>query len=166
MISRRFTLSARVRKRGGDDGYVAPCRLLVYPLATASGSVPPFVEARNESGIEMPGDEFFVAHDLTKERQRRLNATHCVFIQGAPHSIDGLCPRASPNRELRNHRIVVNRHLVPGNDAAVVANSGAAGRAQESNLARRRKKVILRVFGVDPTFDRGPAPTHVFLAKR
>src|SRR6266550_8232992 len=102
MISRRFTLSACVRKRGGDDGYVAPCGTRIVMIhgrdaRATSAFLHSFVEARNESGVEMPGDEFFVAHDLTKERQRRLDATHCVFIQGAPHSIDGLCPRASPN---------------------------------------------------------------------
>src|SRR5260370_28064160 len=166
IVSRRFTLSPRACKRSCDDGDVLPQAESLRTANRMEALLSPLVEARNESGVEMSGNELFVAHDLTKEGQRRLDSAHRVFIERAPNSIDGLGARASPHGEFRNHRVVVDRDFVAGDDATVVANSRAAGRAQECNLPRRREKSVFRIFGVDATFDRSPTPTHIFLPER
>src|SRR5688572_23172132 len=49
--------------------------------------------------------------------------------------------------------------------AAVVANARAVGDAETSDSSGRRKKVVLRVFGVNAALDRVPAQLYVFLSK-
>ena len=59
----------------------------------------------------------------------------------------------APNDELREHRVVVNRHLGALVDSGVVAHTGSFGPTQELDLARRRYKAMERVLGIEPNLD-------------
>ena len=56
-------------------------------------------------------------------------------------------------------------HVVSGEHAGVVADSGAPGRAQAEDASGARQEALVGVFGVDPALD-GMAPLReVFLAE-
>src|SRR5712692_11005159 len=97
MSLRCLKLGSSVGERGGDERYVPIRSRFALRAHRMRALLLSFVEACDESGVETPGDKFFVAHDLAKEGQRRLNAAHCVFVQRPPQSIDSLCARASPH---------------------------------------------------------------------
>src|SRR5713226_7567028 len=118
-----LALGSSVSKRRRDDGHILLQAGSLHSVGKTRTLLAAFVETCNESRFQTSGDEFFVAHDLAKEGQRRLNSAHCVFIEGPAHSIDSLRARASPDCEFRNHRIVVDRDVVAFDNATVVANS-------------------------------------------
>ena len=51
-------------------------------------------------------------------------------------------------------------------DMRIPANAGTARNAQRGDLAGRRAKIVVGVFGIDPALDRMPAHDDVFLAER
>jgi hypothetical protein len=79
----------------------------------------PFIEAWNKTGIEPSVDEFLVSNDLAKERQRRRDSANLVLVERAPQPINRFRARTAPNREFRNHRIVMNRNFRQPPHAAV-----------------------------------------------
>src|SRR5258706_3896426 len=128
-------------------------------------ALPAFVKSRNESGAEPAVDEFLIAHNLGKEGERRLNSSDRILSKRPPQAINGLRARAAPRCQFGNHWIVVDGNLVALGNTAVIANSGASGHAQKSDLARRRKEIVFRIFSIDTTLDRVPSPVHIVLAK-
>src|SRR5262249_10532535 len=100
-----------------------------------------FVKTRNETGIEPRRNELFIPHDLAKERQRRRDAADFVFIQRAPQTIDRFITSASPNSELRDHRVVMNRHLRQSPHTAVDAHTWSEWFLQVRDRSGRREEV-------------------------
>ena len=125
--------------------------------------LPAFVEACDESSVKPTGDEFFIAHNLAKERQRRFDSSDGILVQRTAQSTNRFLTRSPPGCQFGNHWVVMNRNFVAFDDPSVVANSRSGRHAQESYLARRRKEVVARIFGVDAALDRVTAPAHIFL---
>ncbi len=61
---------------------------------------------------------------------------------------------ASPDDELGDHRIVVDRDLRAAEDAGVVAHPRALRQPQALDLARRRRELAERILGVEADLDR------------
>src|SRR5947207_4552466 len=135
MIFLAGTLRVRICKPSSNDGNV-PTQIAEFRSICRTRARPSLIEARNETCIQLCFNEFFVAHNLAKERQRRLDATDGVFIQRPPHSIDRFRASAPPGGELGDHRIVVNRDFIAFRYSAVVANSWTAWHSQKSDSAR------------------------------
>ncbi len=91
-------------------------------------------QMKNGSVVLMPADE--------------------VLAERAPHARDGARTILGPRDELRDHRVVEDRHVEAGRGAAVVADAGPGRRAQLQDPARRRQEVVVRILGVDPALDR------------
>src|SRR2546425_12384533 len=94
------------------------------------------VESRNESRIQMAGDEFIVAHKLAKKRQRSLDSAQRIFVQRPPQTVDRLVAIAAPGGQFGNQRVVMDGNFVACRDAGVVTKSRACGHSQKSDLAR------------------------------
>ena len=67
-----------------------------------------------------------------------------VFGERAAHARDRRRAILGPRHQLRDHRVVEDRHVEPGGRAAVVANARPDGRAQLENAARRRQETCCR----------------------
>src|SRR5689334_19307895 len=100
----------------------------------------PLVETRDETGIEMSGHKLLVSNDRTEERQRRRNSYDFILIKRALQTLDRLLTRATPNGELGNHRIVVNRNFGKPRDAAIDPDSRSRGLSKMFDRARTRKE--------------------------
>src|SRR5260370_20816048 len=111
IMRRGVTLGARVRKRGGNDHDVPVCSRFALTAGRMPALTPPFVKARDEPGIQTSVNELFIAHNLAKERQRRLDAGNGILVQRAPQAVDSFGASASPGGEFVNHRVVVKRDL-------------------------------------------------------
>src|SRR5207248_5069389 len=95
MICLAGTLPVRIRKHSSNDGNV-PTQTGEFRSIRRTRARPSLVEPRNKARIQFCFNEYFVAHNLAKERQRCLDAPDCVFIQRPPHSIDRFWASASP----------------------------------------------------------------------
>ena len=83
-----------------------------------------------------------------------LMPSDLVFAERARHPRDRVGARSTPGDELRDHRIVEDRHRESGQHAAIVTNAGAAGRMNRPHQPRRRHEPFVRILGVDAAFDR------------
>src|SRR6185295_3857288 len=81
------------------------------------------LEVPDKSRVQFAGNELFVINDLPEEGKRSLYAANLIFIQGSPQSIDSLGTSASPCCQLRDHRVVVDRHFGTRAHAGIVADS-------------------------------------------
>ena len=59
----------------------------------------------------------------------------------------------APGDQLRDQRVVVDRHRVARAHAAVVAHAGPGRRAQAAHQAGRRHEALVRILGVDAALD-------------
>ena len=105
-------------------------------------------------------DELRLLEQPREKWNRRLDAGDEVFAKPAPHASDRARSILGPRHELRDHRIVEDRHLETGRGAAVVAHPGSAGRPQLDDAAGRRKKIVVRIFGVNAALDRMAVRRH------
>ena len=71
----------------------------------------------------------------------------------APAARSLACDRC-PRPRASNKRIVVDGHLAGRRQSAVVTNARTGGRPQVRHAAWRCHEAIVRIFGVDPRFDR------------
>src|SRR5215813_1892878 len=67
-----------------------------------------FVKARDEARIKVAGNKFFIPHDVSEKRKRRLNAINCVFVKRCSQTINCRGSVATPNGEFRNQWIVID----------------------------------------------------------
>ena len=98
--------------------------------------------------------EILVLEDPLEERNRRADAAHLVFGEGAAHALNGVLARVAPRDQLRDHRIVEDRHLAAFVGAAVVAHAGPLRHAQPLDAPRRRQEAVVGILRVDAAFDR------------
>src|SRR5690242_2615966 len=113
----------------GNDGQIGVLRGNLWLSLT-------LVEARNKTGIETSQDKLLVSHDLAEERQRRRDARNLVLVERAPQTVDRFRARASPNSELRDHRIVMNRNFRQTTHPAVDPHTRPEWFLQMRDLAR------------------------------
>src|SRR2546423_7366554 len=130
------------------------------------GGAAALVEALDESGVELSGDELRVSHNFAEEGERGLDSADGVLGERAAHALDGLGARAPPRCELRDKGVVVDRNFRALVDAAVVAHAGARGHAKACDSTGRRHEVLLRVFGVDAALDGVARPAYFVLRER
>src|SRR5262245_4986554 len=90
--------SARLRL-----GYAVPS--LLVGLSTAQVSL-------DEARVVAPFQEDRMADDATVERQRALHAFQRELVERPAQPRDRLAAVAAPDGELREQRVVVDRHLV------------------------------------------------------
>src|SRR5688572_27216559 len=114
----------------------------------------------------MSGYKLFVSDDLTKERQRCRNSCDFILIKRAPQTLDRFLTCATPNRELGNHRIVVNGNFGKPRDTAVDSDSGSGRFLKMLNRARAREEVVRRILRIDTALDRMSLPVDIFLRER
>ncbi len=90
--------------------------------------------------VDARGQEVLVVEQPGEKRNGRLDAGDLVLGQRAPHAGDGLGPARAPRDQLRDQRVVVNRHLARRIVPAVVAHAGTRWRTQPGQPARRRQE--------------------------
>src|SRR5262249_21895020 len=100
------------------------------------------VETSDEARVELSGHKLLVLGNFSEERQISRDSRNFILIKRAPQTLDCLLTRAAPNRELRNHRIVVNRNFGKPRDAAVDPDAGTSWFAQMRDRARTRKELV------------------------
>src|SRR5206468_2725402 len=110
-----------------------------------------FVEIR---GVEPAVDELRLVQQPPEERNCRLDAGDEIFAKRAPHPHDGGGPILCPRHQLRDERIVEDRHIEAGGDPAVVAHARSTGGAQLEDPPWGREKIVVRVFRVHAALDR------------
>src|SRR5260370_40376250 len=76
VIGRCLALRACVSQCGRDDGDVSMQAGSLRSARRMRALSTALVESRNETCIQPAGDEFFIAHNLAKERHRRLDSSH------------------------------------------------------------------------------------------
>src|SRR6185503_3137923 len=92
-------ITQRSRDRGEISFYLI--RLLLFRSTT-------LVETTDETGIELSRHKLFVFGNFTKEREGGRDSRNFILIERAPQTFDRFLTSATPNSELRDHRIVVN----------------------------------------------------------
>src|SRR5262249_55529981 len=124
---------------GGDDGNVLLGGTRILRVSShgrdARVTLPAFVEACNETGVEFRFNELIVAQNIAEEWQGCLDTADNIFIERASQTIDRFLTRAPPSREFGNHRVVMDRDLVAFTHAAVVANSRTRRHTQLSDFS-------------------------------
>ncbi len=83
----------------------------------------------------------------------RLDAVDQIFAQCGLRTIDRERPIFRMHDHLRDQRIVMYRHAITVIQGGLDSHAQATGRMMISNYARRRQMRI-RIFGIDPAFDR------------
>src|ERR1051325_9498884 len=106
------------------------------------------VETSNEPGIEMSRHELFISDNLAEKRQCRRNSQNLILIERALQTFDRLLSRAAPNRELGDHRIVVNGDFGKARDTTVNSDTRPGGLLQVRDRARTRKEVVRRILRI------------------
>src|SRR5262249_13644081 len=97
--------------------------------------------------------------------ERCSNSVDVVFAQRASEPVNRRFARFGPNRKLCKQRIVMDRDLPSFIYAAVVANPGARRSRQPVDSTRTWKEVVIRILGVNATFDSGPAHLYLLLSE-
>ena len=136
--------------RGGDQRDVGRRRRT--GRRSSAGAVEP-------AGVGRGGDDLVTVEEIEKEG----------LVGGAPVDDDGGLPQrgaqprqcfvsvAAPRDDLGDHRVIVGRDDVALRDAGVDPDTGAERELQQPHGARRGRKVIVGVLGVEPGLD-GVAP--------
>ena len=73
---------------------------------------------------------------------------------------------AAPHHELRDHRIIKDRHFGARVYARIVAHAGPARPSQRIDTARRGDEASRGIFGIDAAFERPSVLAQILLAKR
>ena len=73
--------------------------------------------------------------------------------QRATQSRQGFVPVATMRDDLGNHRVELRRNAVAGLDAGVNPYAGARRQPQQLDLAGRRRKIVVRVLGIESDLD-------------
>src|SRR5687767_13744748 len=110
-------------------------------------------ELVQKTGVKPRFGELRTGEQPSREGQRAPNTADLVFGQGTPHPCDSLRPIAAPCDDFRKQGVVIDRHLRPCLDPAVVSNARSIGCTKRDNAARRRQESHVRIFCIDTTFD-------------
>ena len=114
----------------------------------------PLVEV---GGRRVAGAVRLVADDRAQERKVRRDPAHRGRAQGRVHPRDRGRTIGAPHDDLRQHRVVENRDLVTRLEAGVEAHARGARDVERGDRPGLRQKVVGRILGVQPRFDRPPA---------
>src|SRR5262245_66653168 len=106
--------------------------------------------------MKLTGSELWLIEEPAEERQRRLDSRDDVFGQRPAHAGDRGRPIFGPGDELRDHRVVENRHLKTGGRARVVSDTRPGRHANLLDPSRRRQELVVWIFGVDSALDGVP----------
>ena len=122
--------------------------------------------ALNQTGAGLACRKLGCAHDDAVHRQERLWPDDLVLIERAPHAGNRTLARRVPDEQLRNHWVVAVVDLAALLHARLDADTRTARRSVAEQLARRRRKAVGRIFGIDTTLDRVATHDDVGLGKR
>jgi len=106
--------------------------------------------------------EFGVIEDAFVQRDGRLDALDHEFVEGSAHASDGFLPVSSMRDDFGDHRIVErdNHHVRFHRRVDSYAESAWGAVFGDDSRARRK---LIRVFGVDATFEAVSAELDVLL---
>ena len=107
-----------------------------------------------------------MAQDPLVEGNVGFDPPHLILPQRPTHAEDRFHPVLSPGNQLRDHRIIVNRHLRFLIDTAIIADPESLRQPQPFDLAGKGHEIVFGILGVDPTFDGVPGLRDVTLAPR
>ena len=81
----------------------------------------------NKAGIVLPVDKVLRFHNAPQVVDVCFYTGNFIFIQNTSHPFDGILPSSSPDNELANHRVIVNRYFIPLVCITVNAHPDAVG---------------------------------------
>ena len=84
-------------------------------------------------------------------------------MQHTTHPFDRILPRRSPNNQLPDHRIIIDRNFITFIHITVDPHPDPVRFGQLADHAGRRHEVVGRIFGTDTAFDRVAALHDIFL---
>ena len=103
-------------------------------------------------GVDVATEKIGFAEQAAKEADVRFDAADGGFFKGAAEAGDGFFAAVAPGDELREERVVIVRDGPTFVDAFVEANAWAAGNGARKDFSGRWKKIVVRIFGVEPNF--------------
>src|SRR5690606_32955627 len=109
--------------------------------------------------------EAFVTNQIPVQWDVGLDAVDDEFVQCIAHAHHGLFTGRTVSDQLADPRVIVRRNRVAAVQVRIDANAVAAWRMEVVYLTGTRQE-LLRVFGVNPAFQRVAADDHVFLLDR
>src|SRR5258708_3801551 len=90
--------------------------------------------------------------DAAEKPDVGLDASDGVFVEGAAKAGNGFLTAVAPGNELAEKRVVIVGHGPALVDAFIKANPLAGRELARKNFSGRRKKIVLRIFGVKANF--------------
>src|SRR5262249_18258988 len=84
-------------------------------------------QAPKVSRIDFASPEIGIIHDRSEQRQVSLNPAYEILVQGAAQPTNGLLASATGDDQLRQQRVIVQRHRPSLVNAAVVSYSRPFG---------------------------------------
>src|ERR1041385_6018381 len=159
---RGLSLPKRVTERGRDHCEIAFDRTNLF----GSRSSASLIETSDEARVEMSGHELLVLGNFAEEWQVGRDSRNFILVKRAPQTLDRLVARTPPNRNLRDHRIVVNRNFRMRRDPTVDPDPRTRRFAQMCDRAGTRKVIVRRIFRINATLDRVAVPANLFLCER
>ena len=139
--------------RRGDRGHFQMLAAGFLELA----AVPQSERAVDEAGVEARRQKCLVVQQPLEERNGGLDAPDFVLRERAAHAGDRVRPGVAPGDELRDQRVVEDRHLAAFVRAAVVAHARSVRHAQPGDASGRRQEAAVRILRVDAALDGVPA---------
>ncbi|RMN69225.1 hypothetical protein ALQ54_05717 [Pseudomonas syringae] len=109
--------------------------------------------------------EAFIAGQVAVQRDVGLDPVDHDFVQGVAHACHGLFAGRAPSDHFTDQRVIVGRYLVAAVQVRIDPYAVAA-RCVEMLDQTRAWYEGLRVFGVDPAFQRMTLDDHVILGVR
>src|SRR6266540_5616042 len=94
-----FPLQRGVMNRRGNESHIHLRLPIIIFSFNAVRLFLPLIETRDKASIQSTRLEFFVSHNFTEERKRRLNTANFILIERSAQAINTLASRAPPNRE-------------------------------------------------------------------
>ena len=119
--------------------------------------------AVDEPGIELPCPETLRLAELLQEGHVGLRSGDDGFPERRGEPVQRLVARRAMGDDLRDHRIVIGRHLVPGLDAGIDADALALRKVQRPELAGRRQEFLLRILRIKARLDRVAVDGEILL---
>ena len=122
--------------------------------------------AIEKGGIGRAGAKGRMLEQADQERQIRADAANRKLAQRRRQARDCQVARFRRRDHLRNHRVVVDRHLVAFRDAGIDADARPPGLTIAEQAAGLRQEPLRGILGINARFDRVPALADVALAPR
>ena len=121
----------------------------------------------DEVGVVIAAEEHRMVHQPAMEIKvgGKFTGNH-ELAQRAAHPGDRFRAVAAPHHELRDHRVVKDRHFGARVDARVVAHARTVGKSQRLDLPRSRYEAGRRIFRIDSALDRPSALREILLLER